>query len=106
MSSKNKEECCIILTTTDSLEVAKNITSHLVESKLAACVQLDEVMSYFYWEEKLCEAKEYRLMIKALSGNYSNIEKAIVKRHNYSVPEVIKVDIASGLPKYLDWVRG
>jgi periplasmic divalent cation tolerance protein len=44
-------------------------------------------------------------MIKTLSTNYSDIEKAIIKHHNYSLPEIIKLDITSGLPQYLNWVR-
>jgi len=101
----NSTEFCVIITTTDNLENANEITSYLIENKLAACVQLEEVLSSFYWEEKLCQPKEFRLMIKTLSTNYSDIEKAIIKHHNYSLPEIIKLDITSGLPQYLNWVR-
>ena len=27
-------------------------------------------------------------------------------RYNYNVPEIIKLDITSGLPQYLNWVKG
>jgi uncharacterized protein involved in tolerance to divalent cations len=32
-------------------------------------------------------------------------EKAIIKHHNYSLPEIIKLDITAGLSQYLNWVR-
>ena len=101
----NSTEFCIIITTTDNLKNANDITSYLIENKLAACVQLEEVLSSFYWEQKFCQLKEFRLMIKTLSTNYSDIEKAIIKHHNYSLPEIIKLDITSGLSQYLNWIR-
>ena len=101
----NSTEFCVIITTTDNLGNANNITSYLIENKLAACVQLEEVLSSFYWEEKLCQSKEFRLMIKTLSASYSDVEKAIIKHHNYSLPEIIKLDITAGLSQYLNWVR-
>lgn len=101
----NSMEFCIIITTTDNLENANEITSCLIKNKLAVCVQLEEVLSSFYWKEKLCQSKEFRLMIKTLSSNYKDIENTIIKYHNYSLPEIIKLDITSGLPQYLSWVR-
>ncbi len=101
----NDTTCCLVITTTDKLENANNMISYLIEHKLAACVQLDEIASSFYWEEKLCCSKEFRLMIKTVSDKYGSVEKAILEHHNYSLPEIIKLDINSGLPQYLDWVR-
>lgn len=39
--------CCVVLTTTDSRENANLIAKALLESKLAACVQIDKVESFF-----------------------------------------------------------
>jgi len=101
MSSK----ISIVITTTDNPEIAKNIASYLIENKLAACVQMDEVLSFFRWEGKIQQAKEFRLMIKTLSDKYSEVEKAILKHHNYSLPQIIKLDVASGFDGYLNWVK-
>lgn len=98
-------ECCLIVTTTDNLKNANEITSYLIENKLAACVQVDKISSAFFWEGKICQSKEFRLMIKTLSSNYNAIEKAILQKHNYNLPEIIKLDITSGLPQYLNWVE-
>lgn len=43
----NSTEFCVIITNTDNLENANEITSYLIENKLAACVQLEEVLSSF-----------------------------------------------------------
>ncbi|MDP4832257.1 MAG: divalent-cation tolerance protein CutA [Rickettsiaceae bacterium] len=100
------KECCVVITTTNNEETAKLIAKTLVESKLAACVQLDEVQSFFYYEAKVEQEKEIRLFIKAPSDNYKSIEKSIKFNHNYQLPQIIKLDITDGLPQYLNWIHG
>ncbi len=98
-------KCCVVLTTTDSKKTANLIVKTLLESKLAACVQIDKVESFFYYEAGYRQANEFRLMIKAPSDNYSEIEKSITLNHNYHLPQIIKLDITEGLPEYLQWVQ-
>lgn len=93
------------MTTTDNKKTANKLAMVLVESKLAACVQIDDVSSFFYFADSLQEAKEYRLMIKALSNNYGLIEQKIKEHHNYEVPEIIQLEIKDGLPQYISWIR-
>ncbi len=99
-----KNRYCVILTTTDKKEVADGITYKLLEMNLAACVQFDNITSFFKWEGKPSEAKEIRLIIKAKSDNYKDIEKVISSLHNYKIPQIIKLDISEGLPAYLNWL--
>jgi periplasmic divalent cation tolerance protein len=77
-----------------------------LKTSLVACVQMDEVQSFFYYEEQVEQEKEIRLFIKALSDNYKNIEKSIKFNHNYQLPQIIKLDITDGLPQYLNWIHG
>jgi len=100
-----KKDCCVILTTTNNKETAELIAKTLIENKLVACVQMDEVQSFFNYEGRLEKTKEFRLMIKANSDNYNAIERAIRVNHNYQLPQIIKLDITAGLPEYLDWVH-
>jgi periplasmic divalent cation tolerance protein len=99
------KECCVVITTTDNKETAKLIAKTLVKTKLAACVQLDEVQSFFCYEERVKQTKEIRLFIKAPSDNYKSIEESIKFNHNYQLPQIIKLDITDGLPQYLNWVH-
>lgn len=101
----NSNKCCIIMTTTDNEEIANTIASILIKSKLAACVQFDEVRSFFDWEARFQVIKEYRLIIKALSSNYKLIEQKIKDHHNYEIPQIIKLEIVDGLPQYINWIR-
>lgn len=98
------KQCCIILTTTDKQDVADTLAAKLIESGLAACVQIDDINSIFNWGGKVDKCKEYRLSIKTLSENYKQIERMITTNHNYELPQVVKIDITGGLTEYLKWV--
>ncbi len=100
------KDCCIVLTTTDSKKNANLIARTLLEDKLVACVQIDKVESFFYYEASYRQANEFRLMIKAPSDNYKAIEKSIKFNHSYRLPQIIKLDIVEGLPDYLKWICG
>lgn len=95
---------CIILTTTNDKQIAEQIASELLENSLTACLQIDNITSYFKWEGKINSKKEYRIMIKARADNYKEIESVIVKIHNYELPQILKLDIIDGLPEYLKWL--
>ena len=95
----------ITLTTTDDSKVAKTIAKSLIESKLAKCVQIEQVESIYEWDNKIEETQEYRLVIKAPSGNNKQIEEAIHSMHNYKLPQVISFDANGGSTAYLDWVK-
>jgi periplasmic divalent cation tolerance protein len=98
-------ESCIVITTTDSEDIANKIAGKLVEQRLAACVQIDKVKSFFYYEEECRQEKEFRLIIKAASKNYKIIEESIKLNHNYRLPQIIKLDITDGLVEYMDWIH-
>lgn len=98
-------ECCVVITTTDSEKTAELIAQKLIDAKLAACVQLDDVQSFFYHNDGVKKGKEIRLIIKAPTINYDLIEAAIKQDHNYQLPQIIKLDITAGSEDYLDWVH-
>ena len=98
-------ESCIVFTTTDSEDIANKLAVKLVEQRLAACVQVDKVKSFFYYEEECRQEKEFRLIIKAASKNYKIIEESIKLNHNYRLPQIIKLDITDGLVEYMDWIH-
>lgn len=101
---KKDSAYCIVVTTTDEESNASNIASHLISQKLVACVQMDKIKSYYHWQTELKVDDEYRLFIKAPAKNYSIIEQAILRMHNYSLPQIIMLDIADGLDGYLEWL--
>ncbi|WP_347939393.1 divalent-cation tolerance protein CutA [Rickettsia oklahomensis] len=98
------QDYCLILTTTNDLQIAKKIASILLELNLAACIQIDDVNSYFRWDGRVTLETEHRLIIKAKSSNYDELENKIISIHNYELPQIIKINIDYGFKKYLEWI--
>jgi len=95
---------CIVMTTTDHPSDADQLARVLVTEKLAACVQILPITSYFSWEQELQQDSELLLLIKTRSELYPQVETAILKHHCYEVPEVILLPINQGYLPYLEWI--
>ena len=86
-------------------EMAKKIGHHLVEDKLAACVQVSgPITSIYQWENKMEESQEWRCLIKTRKDLYPELEAAIRGNHPYDVPEIIALPLLTGSQDYLDWI--
>jgi periplasmic divalent cation tolerance protein len=95
----------IVKTTFESKKDAEAIAKKIIEAKLAACIQLSEVESYYKWNNKTENSHEYKLEIKTLSKNYKKLEKLIIKNHKYEIPEIVAIKIKKGSKKYLNWMK-
>ena len=94
-----------ITTTTETKEQAENIAQHLVETKLAACVQiLGPITSIYRWKGKVENAQEWLCLIKTRDNLYAKVEAAIKSVHSYETPEIIAVPIIKGSKEYLHWI--
>ena len=96
----------IVFSTAPDMDTARRIAGHLVEYRLAACVNLlTGIESVYRWQGELHTDPEILLMIKGRAADYERLEAAIVELHPYELPEIIAVPLSNGLPGYLDWVR-
>ncbi len=95
----------IILVTCKAAESDK-IASHLVEEKLAACVNIvPGVLSIYAWQGEICRDSENLLIIKTERSVWSVIEQRIRELHPYDVPEILCLPIEAGHSNYLDWIN-
>ena len=94
----------LILSTAPTREEAEAIARVLVEEKLAACVQLSPVESWYRWEGKVEQTTEIRLDIKTTESLAAAVESRVGEIHSYAVPELIRIRIAGGGAAYLDWI--
>ena len=95
---------CLVITTVPDREVAEKLAESILNNKLAACIQMADIRSYFLWEGSLLKEEEVALYIKTTEARYSDLEGYIEKNHPNDVPEIIKLPITDGLPSYLDWL--
>jgi periplasmic divalent cation tolerance protein len=96
----------LVLSTTNTPELAQAIASALVEANEAACVNIvPGIRSVYRWEGKVCDETEFLLLIKSTAERFDAINARIHRLHTYQVPEVIAVPITAGDPAYLQWIR-
>ena len=96
----------VVLVTCGSEEEAAKIANSLVEERLAACVNIiSPVRSIYRWEGKICDEKEWMLIIKTQKKMFEGLEKKVKSLHSYSVPEIIALPIVEGSASYLQWLE-
>lgn len=96
----------IVLCNCPNDDIANRIAKHLVELKLAACVNvLPGIRSVYQWQGNIEIDSEVQLIIKSRDNLFEQVTQEIAKLHPYDVPEVIAVDITSGHHAYLQWLE-
>ncbi len=94
-----------IFVTVPDIEESNKIANLLVESKLAACVNIiPNLTSLYWWEGKIVRDKELLLIIKTSEENCDLIIQKIGDVHSYTNPECVAFKIEKGSRKYLDWI--
>jgi periplasmic divalent cation tolerance protein len=95
----------IVLTTAGSEEEAQKIARHLVDRRLAACVNIvPQVTSIYSWQGKMEEAREWLLIVKTTAAAFAQVRQAIAELHSYELPECMCLAIEDGSPNYLEWI--
>ena len=92
------------MTTIGNAEDATVLISHILESKLAACIQTMDIGNHYTWKGEICHEKEVLILFKTSWELYERLELAIKELHPYEVPEIIAVDIEKGSGEYLNWI--
>jgi periplasmic divalent cation tolerance protein len=91
--------------TTKDQEEARLIGRALVNSRLAACVNiLPGMESYYRWEGKLETGGECVLLVKSDASRSKEIIAKIKELHSYSCPCVAIWPLSEGNPDYLNWI--
>jgi periplasmic divalent cation tolerance protein len=106
MTLDKPTELLIVVTTFASLEDAKKMAYLLIESRLAACVQIQEgIHSIYHWEGKMCNENEVLLSAKTIADKWMDISNFIKSHHPYDLPEVIAYVPEKYEAQYGKWVE-
>ena len=99
-------EYYIFLVTVPNIEEGKKIANILVESKLAACVNIiQNVISIYRWKGNIERENEMLLIIKTTENKCDLIIQKVKEIHSYSNPECVAFKIEKGSKIYLDWIN-
>jgi periplasmic divalent cation tolerance protein len=95
----------VILSACDSEEQAVRLARHLVELRLAACVNIvPGARSVYRWKGAVEDASEWLLVIKSRRDLFSSIRSELAKLHSYEVPELLALPVVEGADGYLAWM--
>ncbi|MBY0450750.1 MAG: divalent-cation tolerance protein CutA [Cyanobacteria bacterium] len=95
----------LLLITVASETEARDLALLLVNSGLAACVNIiPGIQSIYQWQGALCEDKELLLVVKTEAVQIQPIADLLSEHHSYTCPELISLPIAEGSQAYLDWL--
>ncbi len=98
-------EYCIVTTTYADDKIGKNIIDSLLKKHLAACVQVQNVQSYYHWNNNISCDNEKLLFIKTKKSLYKKVEEDILFNHDYETPEIVMSSIETGFSAYLNWIE-
>ncbi len=95
----------LFLVTVPNIDEGQKIAKNLVESKLAACVNIIKNISSIYrWKGEIKEDSEHLLLIKTTEEKSDLLIQKINEIHSYSEPECIGLKINKGSETYLNWI--
>jgi len=98
-------EAMTVYMTAGSHEEARRVASALIESRLAACVNiLGQIESMFYWEGVQREA-EVALIAKASRSDFEAIDAKVRQVHSYDCPCIVAWPIAEGDREFVQWIH-
>ena len=101
----NDARACLVMTTVPNKEQAEKIARAVLEARLAACVQIQEITSFYWWDGKINRDAEQLLYLKTTPKHYAALEAAIIANHTYDTPEILQMPIERGFEKYLNWMQ-
>ncbi|MGH9352110.1 MAG: divalent-cation tolerance protein CutA, partial [Terriglobia bacterium] len=105
LSGEHMTDKIVVLVTAGSAREAREIAKHLVESRLAACVNISPpVRSIYRWEGKIISDREFLLFIKTKKNLFRQVKDAVLKIHSYTTPEIISLPVIEGSAAYLRWI--
>ena len=103
MTKDNSNYCLILVTVGSEAESAK-LANALLTEKLAACINILPIRSFYSWQGEIQNDQEWQLLIKTRSHLFEKLAERVAILHSYDVPAIIAVPIVCGSIAYLNWI--
>lgn len=83
---------------------AEALARSIIAKRLAGCVQVMKMRSYYDWQGEPRRDKERLVLIKGPKEKLAELKEHILAEHKYELPEIVSVDITDGHEPYLRWL--
>lgn len=94
-----------VKTTAAKKKDAEKIAAALLNARAAACVQLFQIRSAYWWKGRKIKESEWLVLIKTKKSLYKKVEEIIISAHTYENPEIIATPIVRVSTKYARWLE-
>jgi periplasmic divalent cation tolerance protein len=102
----NENEVMMVFCTFPDVETARQIGTSLVETQLAACVNLlPGVESIYRWQGAVESTAEVLAIFKTTNTALPALEQALTERHPYDTPEFLAIRPDDVTERYGGWVK-
>lgn len=99
------QKICLIHTSVSSMSEATILTAELMDTHLAACIQIfGPGLSVYRWQGKVEQADEYYIHIKTTPEHSEAVIDWLKQHHPYELPEIIWAEYETTMA-YADWVH-
>lgn len=96
----------LVLSTFPNLEKARQTGTLLIESQLAACVNLcPGIESIYRWQGKVETDAEVLAVFKTTRSVYPALEQKLRELHPYDIPEIIALPADKVSGAYAAWIQ-
>jgi periplasmic divalent cation tolerance protein len=101
-----KSQVQLILCNCPGRDAARALARGLVETRLAACVNIiANIGSIYWWEGEIKDTAECQLQIKTTTNCLNNTFDYIKQNHPNDVPEILSITVEKGNEDYFEWVK-
>ncbi len=105
MAEITSKEVVVFITAPNENEAAE-IARTLVESRLAACVNIvNNIRSIYLWQGNIEDESEVLMVVKTRKELFSALADKVKELHTYEVPEIIALPVVDGHQDYLKWIH-
>lgn len=94
-----------VTTTVGTLDDARSLAKRAINAKLAACVQLEQIESFYLWDGAVQNEPEIRILFKTTPDRYEALRDALLEHHPYELPAIHAVQALHASQAYVEWVQ-
>ncbi len=99
-------DALIVFSTFATEDDAARVTRTLVEERLIACANLlPGARSIYRWQGAIADEREVVALMKTRKQDWPALMARLHELHPYDTPECLAVRIASGAPRYMEWLE-
>ncbi len=99
------EKLCMIYITAFGKEEAEKIGEAIVTKRLAACANVyDNITSFYWWDDKMQNGSEAVVILKTRESLFSEITKEVRNIHSYACPCIASIPLTRVSDDYAEWI--